>query len=868
MMNRVPLFDLAALETGRSDAGRAPEGGNGSCAEKVPVLRNGPVKDASPILIAPPIPEREDTSVDRALIPLKPNVERSLGPETEDNSKTSTVVSRASVNHSSGRASPSRGVAVHVLPEVRSPSRKSLAMTEDSLPLAKRRGRRAKLFGFTELPGSSTSSPASSSQNSPDSTPLLKSQTVYQGNQSLPIASASTVSPFLPRHHPNVVYPNAPAHISPRRRENGLKLNFDGIIPIATSSEVQSASLVPSSYHNTLIRKKSGEILKSAMKRREDGTLTPGSESPLPRFESKSCPTTPSCPKYVHFDAQLERVKLFLHNQKPQVVSRDGTPTRDEEMEEFPFAELKEEERVLHVSLPNFPTSHEPGADLYLESLLLGDEREALKGTIMCKNIAFQKWVAVRFTFDWWQTTSEVTAVYKESVKGGKYDRFMFTIKLGDFLPRIEQKTLFLAVRYMANEREMWDSNDGQNYQVIFTRKAAPRQAFKGAREILPLQSVMGKAIGGKSSQWSVCGNKDNRMADLRAKLSHLTADDTDRPPLSPNSSKYSFFDSTRKGSPHDKMNALGSKVAELPGKGGALAARYDFGAALKTTRKNSNFPVDKPAEPLKVETGLLNFDSKVRTSHVVPNARSFKLDQNDTLSGDNVFTTSVSTVSSKTIAIPALKVQGPSPPEGSTPAEGVLPASVSSAPIVNLIEAPSVPAPKMLPLLNQVPLTRVKSAPARFIIGDPKENLSENLPPQLDSSDTASMSPPESPRSPPDLATSPKWSPKTAGNDSFSSLASYSSLIEQYCWAGDPKLESPRRTHSTSSLEQYFTRYSFSSGTSTPRASPSNAVSTPTPNSSYYTSFTNTTPTQDDVESVEDVLTDNFAGRVRPMVY
>ncbi|WVO17200.1 hypothetical protein L204_104892 [Cryptococcus depauperatus] len=92
--------------------------------------------------------------------------------------------------------------------------------------------------------------------------------------------------------------------------------------------------------------------------------------------------------------------------------------------------------------------------------------------------------------------------------------------------------------------------------------------------------------------------------------------------------------------------------------------------------------------------------------------------------------------------------------------------------------------------------------------------------------------------------------------------------LRNGYCWAGDPKLESPRRTHSTSSLEQYFNRYSFSSGTSTPRASPSNAVSTPTPNSSYYTSFTNTTPTQDDVESVEDVLTDNFAGRVRPMVY
>ena len=37
-----------------------------------------------------------------------------------------------------------------------------------------------------------------------------------------------------------------------------------------------------------------------------------------------------------------------------------------------------------------------------------------VEGVVRVRNLAFEKWLAVRFTLDKWQTTSEVTARYKE----------------------------------------------------------------------------------------------------------------------------------------------------------------------------------------------------------------------------------------------------------------------------------------------------------------------------------------------------------------------------------------------------------------------------------------------------------------------
>ena len=69
-----------------------------------------------------------------------------------------------------------------------------------------------------------------------------------------------------------------------------------------------------------------------------------------------------------------------------------------------------------------------------------------VEGVVRVRNIAFEKWIAVCFTLDKWQTTTEVTARYKESLPNGTMDRLIFTIKLADVLSRAEEKTLYLVV--------------------------------------------------------------------------------------------------------------------------------------------------------------------------------------------------------------------------------------------------------------------------------------------------------------------------------------------------------------------------------------------------------------------------------------
>lgn len=826
------------------------------------------------IFISTPTPEQIDSPKEKITItpPVEQAVRRSSSPRIElmGASIPSTVVpasaspsySPLSSNHSSPASSAiSLPIPLHVLPEVRSPPRKSLALTADSLQLAGKRGRRTRIFGFTELTDSNQSSPASSAKSSPEGTPQVRPHSMRRASASLSSAvtepksaqltSASTPSiPLLPpRRHPNTVSNSAPIHVPPRRRDNGLRLNFDDITPISLSPEDVKGVIHTSPYPNVLVRKKSGEILKSALKQNSSdgsvGSATPFSEAGQPRFETRSCPNTPICPKYVHFDTQLERVKLFLHDQKPQVVSGDGLAVREEDSDEFPVG--PEAEKVLKVSLPNFPTYQDPSSDLYLESLFLSDDRQSIKGVMMCKNIAFQKWVAVRFTFDWWQTTSEVTAVHKESVRGGTYDRFLFTIKLGDMLPNIVQKTLFLAIRYNTGGREVWDSNGGQNYQVKFLKERPARQPLRGARDTAPIQPGMGKAVGGRSSQWSVTGDQEDRMADLRAKLSMVSEDDAGLPAF-PSGSRHAYPNKGRKAdslgfTPHD------IKATELPGKGASLAARYDFGAALHTARRNSSSsPVGTSSKLSEVKIPSSGEESKV--GHAASGFYSPKFDQMKVF-GDNAFTSSEFVSSPKAIHVPVLKVESPSPPatEATTPISGI-------------------PSPRVFPLPSQPSLYRTQSAPAKFTIGDPAEsNSSEDSPPQLDTSSISTITPPESPMSPSDLRSFDRWSPTTMSSDgSLSSLASYSSLIEQFCWAGDPSITASSQTnYSSSSFDDYFSH--SHSGFTTPRAGTPNAAS----NSSIAcTGGSNITPTGNENEPVDNLISDGFAGRTArsPMVF
>ncbi|KAF3906411.1 hypothetical protein ABW20_dc0105121 [Dactylellina cionopaga] len=223
-----------------------------------------------------------------------------------------------------------------------------------------------------------------------------------------------------------------------------------------------------------MVRKKSGELVKSSLK------------SPNLKRRPSSMPSTPTYPKVVHFDSHLEHVRHFLHSERPTAVSAGSSPVESniDADSEYPFPSSDEPPFEWEIALPNFSERVDRSSWVVrVEKVVLSHDKKALLGTVAVANLSFQKLVVARFTLDYWQTTSEVTAEYTNDVRRRHQedgcDRFTFKIKLED-MANLETKTLFFCVRYRAQDQEYWDNNSSINYQVDFRKKPIPQNGKAG----------------------------------------------------------------------------------------------------------------------------------------------------------------------------------------------------------------------------------------------------------------------------------------------------------------------------------------------------------------------------------------------------
>ncbi|KAG0314099.1 hypothetical protein BGZ99_008371, partial [Dissophora globulifera] len=212
---------------------------------------------------------------------------------------------------------------------------------------------------------------------------------------------------------------------------------------------------------------KNGLPIKSAMKSPvvTVDPICPNTPARSATFVRSHTSPTLCSPKYVHFNTQLEHVRLFLQGETPSCVAERETII---DQESASTSDLK-------LTLTNWsPVANgafRPGnidtgaAPLKVESMTLSEDQSELFGTILIHNIAFHKHVSVRYTIDFWQTQSEISAEFKESIPGSALDRFVFKIALDMEKSKVE-KTFCFAVRYQVIGREFWDSNNGMNYQV------------------------------------------------------------------------------------------------------------------------------------------------------------------------------------------------------------------------------------------------------------------------------------------------------------------------------------------------------------------------------------------------------------------
>ena len=241
-----------------------------------------------------------------------------------------------------------------------------------------------------------------------------------------------------------------------------------------------------------LIRKKSGELVRPALR------------DPSLRRRPTSMPGTPTYSKAVHFqENSLEHVRHFLQVDRPIAVSAGSSPVESsfDDENEFPFGGDNSASVTppfdWEIRLSNFPRDSIDRSVLPVrtERVYLSPDTKILIGAVAVQNLAFHKLVVVRFTLDYWKTTSEVVAEYNRDVRkkqaNDRCDRFTFNIKLED-QANLENKTMFFCVRYNVNGQEYWDNNNATNYQVDFSKKFKPQNGKHGmqAKSARPLGAL------------------------------------------------------------------------------------------------------------------------------------------------------------------------------------------------------------------------------------------------------------------------------------------------------------------------------------------------------------------------------------------
>lgn len=158
---------------------------------------------------------------------------------------------------------------------------------------------------------------------------------------------------------------------------------------------------------------------------------------------------SPSPPKWAD-----DVITLLIGSRKRSVVkekkwklSFDHPPWSDEKLEEALEANM--------VSLESI--SIKEGTDDYLT------------GVIKVKNLAFEKNVFLRVTFDRWLSYEDIPCTYQEPsttvVKANKYDTFHFNFKISPVATRYE--VVEFSVGFRCNGQEYWDNNGGINYRLI-----------------------------------------------------------------------------------------------------------------------------------------------------------------------------------------------------------------------------------------------------------------------------------------------------------------------------------------------------------------------------------------------------------------
>ncbi|XP_074947017.1 protein phosphatase 1 regulatory subunit 3B [Phalacrocorax aristotelis] len=111
-----------------------------------------------------------------------------------------------------------------------------------------------------------------------------------------------------------------------------------------------------------------------------------------------------------------------------------------------------------------------------LENCML--KERSIVGTVKVKNLAFEKTVKIRMTFDTWKNFADHPCQYvKDTYGGADQDTFSFDISLPKGIQSHER--VEFAISFECNGKVYWDSNGGTNYRIIRSELKSAQEAVR-----------------------------------------------------------------------------------------------------------------------------------------------------------------------------------------------------------------------------------------------------------------------------------------------------------------------------------------------------------------------------------------------------
>lgn len=317
-----------------------------------------------------------------------------------------------------------------------------------------------------------------------------------------------------------------------------------------------------------LLRKKSGELVKSSLKL-----------SLLAKSMSTSQLGSPN--KSVRFASRLTNIKMFDGKDSPSVVStNENTPLHspklgEDDLDELSFSPKKDyfwnwdvkedmssetssEDELDYwyntgtegsngsgsactykIESHDIP-SHHPPAPVFLHSARLIEEHSLpfISGLINCQNIAFEKNLQIKLTLNNWKTNVIFSHKFFHHFKSLplNVDQFKFKIPLKELLDNHPSKTAFssiqLCIKYESAGNVFWDNNHNRNYHILVKKIQKPQKRSQSPQptikeEFPQFDELVNKLMSfQKSSTMSILGtdNNDYVLSPTKSKKSSLNA--------------------------------------------------------------------------------------------------------------------------------------------------------------------------------------------------------------------------------------------------------------------------------------------------------------------------------------------------------